>query len=316
MTHTRYWAASLAAALCGAFIVIVRFAFDRGATPWIAFGVAIAATAFSLLAFAAAMQRDGQGFSGLSAIGALIGAWTIVAMLTLNAPAAGWVAFADGLALLAVSVRALALHEASVERVIYALDSHAQMQRSSAAEMNELAARSAGETMRRVNAAASVRSWASWLAAMSIALAGGFIVVMTFAMTKVGTSHVSPRWIAFGIAIAAAVVASGAVLDRGVLPRMRRTADWSDDGRLALLVLAALSVAVAAALVVTMAVYSGSTARWLAFALGCAMAGMGLLSAIVHEVSTERVRHELEIATPDRLGPAAPSAPASTAATL
>lgn len=39
MAHTRYWAATLATAVCGGFIVIVRFAFSSSATPWIVFGV-------------------------------------------------------------------------------------------------------------------------------------------------------------------------------------------------------------------------------------------------------------------------------------
>ena len=307
MTHTRYWAATLATAVCGGFIVVVRFAFDSSTTPWIVFGVAIGATVFSLGAFLVALRRDSQAFSGLSATNALIGAWTIIAMLTLNKPAAGWLAFACGLALLIVSLRALALHETSIERVVYALESAMPGQAQESPPTDASAPR-ALEILSHlhVQVHVSMRSWLSWLANTAIAVAGGFIVVMTFAMTRPGTNHVSPRWIAFGIAIAAATVALASLLDRGLLRRNGKTADWTAEGRPGLLAIAALNLAAAVALIVTMIVYTGDTARWLAFALGCAMVGVSLLGLAVHEITTERVRHELEVAeplVPDRTGP-------------
>lgn len=238
---------------------------------------------------------------------ALIGAWTIIAMLTLNKPAAGWLAFADGLALLIVSLRAPALHETSIERVVYALDSETAGQAVQGIHTDAnspLALKILSHLHVRIHA--SMRSWLSWLANTAIAVAGGFIVVMTFAMTRPGANHVSPRWIAFGIAIAAGVVALASLLDHGVLRRNGKTADWTAEGRPELLAFAALNLAAAVALIVTMIVYSGDTARWLAFALGCALAGVSLLGLAIHEITTERVRHELKVAAPlvpDRTGP-------------
>ncbi|MGH2865433.1 MAG: hypothetical protein ACRDJX_09330 [Solirubrobacteraceae bacterium] len=298
MTHTRYWAATLATALCGGFIVIVRFAFDNFSTPWIVFGVAIGATVFSLAAFLVALLRASHAFSGLSAVNGLIGAWTIVAMLTLNKPAAGWLAFADGLALVIVSLRALALHETSIERIVYALED----ERSEDLDGGRLATAAVGVSNstagRRLTVSAPMRSWLSWLTNIAIAVTGGFIVVMTFALTRTGTSHVSPRWVAFGLAIGVACVALGSLVDRGLLRRTRRTSDWTDEGRPGLLALAGGNLAAAVALIVTMIVYTGDTARWIAFALGCAMVGVSLLALAVHEITTERVRHELEVAEP------------------
>jgi len=168
MTHTRYWAATLATAVCGGFIVIVRFAFSSSSTPWIVFGVAIAAATLSLVAFLVALSRSSHVLSGLSALNVLVGAWTIIAMLTLNTAAAGWLAFACGLGLLIVSLRGLALHETSIERIVHALGD---------------ADASPGEqvtgthtSVRRFTVSASMRSWLSWLTNTAMAVAGGFIV--------------------------------------------------------------------------------------------------------------------------------------------
>ncbi|HTZ63343.1 MAG TPA: hypothetical protein VMB51_04510 [Solirubrobacteraceae bacterium] len=300
MTHTRYWAATLATALCGGFIVIVRFAFSISSTPWIVFGVAIAATVCSLAAFAVALLRSSQAFSGLSAINALIGAWTIIAMLTLNKPAAGWLAFACGLGLLMVALRALALHETTIERIVYGLE-------GTGADDEQLGTTTNSRVVRRLTVSAPMRSWLSWLTNTAIAVAGGFIVILTFALTRPGTSHASPRWLAFGLAIGVACVAVGSLLDRALLHTTGRTADWTAEGRRALLALAGGNLATAVALIVTMIVSNGDTARWIAFGLGCAMVGISLVALTVHEVTTERVRHELEVAQPAPIYPSAPS---------
>jgi len=303
MTHTRYWAATLATALCGGFIVIVRFAFDSTSTPWIVFGVAIGATVLSLGAFLVALSRSSHAFSGLSALNALIGAWTIIAMLTLNKPAAGWLAFACGLGLLVVSLRALALHETSIERIVHALEDEE-------ADRGQLAT-TTNTSVRQFTVSAPMRSWLSWLTNTAIAVTGGFIVVLTFALTRPGTNHVSPRWVAFGLAIGVTCVAVGSLLDRALLRRNGRTADWTAEGRGSLLALAAGNLAAGVALIVTMLLYAGDTARWIAFALGCAMVGVSLLALAVHEITTERVRHELEVAHPRPAYPPAPSIGAS-----
>ena len=291
MTHTRYWAATLATALCGGFIVIVRFAFSSSSTPWIVFGVAIGASVFSLAAFLVALSRSSQVFSGLSLLSGLIAAWTIIAMLTLNKPAAGWLAFACGLGLLAVSLRALAQHETSIEQIVYALE-------DGDADRRQVATPASASVVRRLTVSAPMRSWLSWLTNSAIAVAGGFIVLLTFALTRPGTHHVAPRWVAFGLAIAVTCVAAGALFDALSLRRTGKTADWTVEGRGALRALAAANLGAGIALIVTMIVYTGDTPRWIAFGLGCGMVGISVIALTVHEITTERVRHELEVAGP------------------
>jgi hypothetical protein len=215
-------------------------------------------------------------------------------MVVLNKRAAGWIAFADGLAMLGVSLVALSLHETSIERVVHALE-RSNGDAQSVVRTRARWARPIGPT--RAAISGPMRSWVSWLANVGVALCGGFVVVITFAMTQAGSHHISPRWIAFGVAIAAACIAFGSLVERAV-HRTGRTADWDARGRLALIATATANLATAAALIVTMLVYSGTTARWLAFALGCGFAGISLLALAIHEITSERVHHELEIGEP------------------
>ena len=122
MTHMRYWAMTFAVAIGGAFLAIERFAFAPSNAVWIAFGVAVAAVALSLAAALVALLRDNQTFSGVSAVSALVAAWTVIATRAFTAPTALWLVFAGGLALLALSLRALALHETTVEQVVHQLE--------------------------------------------------------------------------------------------------------------------------------------------------------------------------------------------------
>jgi hypothetical protein len=292
MTHMRYWAMSLATAMCGAFIAIERFAFAPHTAVWIAFGVAIAATVFSLAAFFVALMRENQAFSGLSGLGVLTAAWTIIAERTFSAPTALWLAFASGIILLLVSVRGLALHETTIERVVYAL--------APAGESGAPAAAGAGPaapSTARVAISAAMRSWMYWLTHTGLALAGAFIVLLTFAFTVPGHHHASVRWITFGIGIAATAVALASLLGR-VLARDFAGPREGVSGRLGAIGLTAASMGVGAAMIVTMIVFSGSTARWVAFALGCGMAGVSLIASLLHELTSEHVRHELEVAAP------------------
>lgn len=178
-----------------------------------------------------ALLRSSQAFSGLSAISGLIGAWTIIAVRTLQAPAAGWVAFACGLSLVLVSVRALALHETTIERIVYALDGESTGDQEPAGTTDT-------GMVRRFTVSAPMHSWLT-----NTAIIGGFIVVLTFALTRPGTSHISPRWIAFALAIGAASIAIGSLLDRTLLRRPNLTADWTTEGRVPLMALAATNLA-------------------------------------------------------------------------
>ena len=109
-----------------------------------------------------------------------------------------------------------------------------------------------------------------------VAISGAFIAINRFAFAP---THAI--WVAFGVAIGAAVLALAAT----AVALLRGTQ-----------VLSGLSALIAIALIMLMAVLHGSDARWWAFGLGAGLAGASLVSATIHELSSERVRHELEVA--------------------
>src|SRR5580704_6895100 len=208
MTHMRYWAMTFAVAIGGAFLAIERFAFAPSNAVWIGFGVAVAAVALSLAAALVALLRDNQTFSGVSAMSALVAAWTVIATRAFTAPTALWLVFAGGIALLALSLRALALHETTVEQVVHQLD------------VNGSGETFAGIRRRGIEISGTMRSWLHWLGHTGIGLAGAFIVASTFVWPH-ATAELSPRWLAFGVAVGAATIGLGLLLD-GLLD-LRRT---------------------------------------------------------------------------------------------
>jgi hypothetical protein len=52
---------------------------------------------------------------------ALVGTWTIVSSTVFNGSTLGWLVFADALALVAIAVAELTVHEVSSERVVHTL---------------------------------------------------------------------------------------------------------------------------------------------------------------------------------------------------
>ena len=278
MTHMRYWAMTFAVAIGGAFMAIERFAFAPTSAVWIAFGVTVAAVVLSLTAVLVALLRDNQAFSGLSAISAVVAASTVIATRAFTTPTALWIAFAGGLALLALSLRALALHETTVERVVHQLD------------VNGSGETFAAIRRRGIEISGTMRSWLHWLGHTGIGPAGAFIVASTFVWPN-ATAELSPRWLAFGVAVGAATIALSLLVD-GLMDVQRTNMTVP---RTIEILLTTAALAVAAALIVLTAAGIGNL-RWWTFGLGPALAGVSLVASIVHELSSERVRHELEIA--------------------
>jgi hypothetical protein len=279
MTHMRYWAMTFAVAIGGAFLAIERFAFAPSNAVWIAFGVAVAAVALSLAAALVGLLRDNQTFSGASAVSAAVAAWTVIATRVFTAPTALWLVFAGGLVLLALSLRALALHETTVEQVVHQL------------EVNGSGETFAAIRRRGIEISGAMRSWLHWLGHTAIGLAGAFIVASTFIWPH-ATPELSPRWLAFGVAAVAGTVGLGLLLD-GLVDVQRTNMTLA---RTTEILLTTASVAVAAALMVLTAAHGIGNLRWWTFGLGAGLVGASLMASIVHELSTERVRHELEVA--------------------
>jgi hypothetical protein len=291
MTHVRYWAMTLMVALAGAFITISRFAFSAGHAIWIAFAVAIAATVCSLGATAVALVRSNHLFSGISAVCALFAAWTIIATRTLARPTALWVAFASGVALALLSLRALALHETTVERVVHALELNDSGEGTLAIRRGSTQAMTAPPSSGTGFQISSVmRSWLYWLSHTCLAVVGAFVVLATFAWHN-PAQGVSVRWSAFGLGIIAAVVALTALVESGMTVR----SEGPNPARRAAMLITGASTLIAMGLIVLMLLMHGSEARWWAFGLGCGLVGMSLLASTIHELSSERVRHELEV---------------------
>lgn len=294
MTHMRYWTMSIGAAVSGAFIAIDRFAFAPNHALWIAFGVAIAAAVFSLAATGVALVRDNQAFSGLGALSALVAGWTIIATRVFSTPTALWLAFAGGIALLLLSLRALALHETTVERVVHALELNGAGEPLAVrpASTGPMAVHASAHSLRdRIALDAPMRSWIYWLTHTGIALAGAFVVLATFAWPA-PVQTVSPRWLAFAVGVGAVSMAFISLGDRALAAR---SDGWTPASVAAILITGASAV-IAAGLIVLMATLQASDTRWWAFGLGAALAGVSLLALTVHELTSERVRHTLEIA--------------------
>jgi hypothetical protein len=279
MTHMRYWAMTFAVAIGGAFLAIERFAFVPSNAIWIAFGVAVAAVVLSLAAAVVALLRDNQTFSGLSAMSALVAAWTVIATRAFTTPTALWLAFGGGIALLALSLRALALHETTVEQVVHQL------------EVNGSGETFAAIRRRGIEISGTMRSWLHWLGHTGVGLAGAFIVATTFIWPH-ATADVSPRWLAFGLATGAAAIGLGLLSD-GLVDVQRTNIT---PARAIEILLSTATVAVAGALVVLTVAHGIGNLRWWTFGLGAGLAGVSLAASIVHELSRERVRHELDIA--------------------
>jgi hypothetical protein len=289
MTHMRYWAATFATALAGGFIALTKFAFTPNHAIWAGFGVAIAAGVASLAGAVLALGRGNQRLSGLSALSALLAGFVVIATRSFTGSTALWLEFAGGLALLLVSLRTLATHEAEVERAVLPLKVNGN---GGAVHKGP---KSAAEALQLVRAELQLppqmRSWIQWIANTTLGIAGGFVALTTFAWQN-PTPGVDPHWVWAGAGIAAASVALLAlgehiltVANKGV-NALRATA----------IAMTSAAVLVSGALVVTMGIHAHMQYRWVAFALGTAMVGVSIVASAVHELSTEpRVRQELRV---------------------
>ena len=131
---------------------------------------------------------------------------------------------------------------------------------------------------------------ARYLVTLGLALTGGFLVVDSFAFST-GTATA----ISFALGIAVAAVAVAFYLARvgatkqvvGLLRGRMHVAAWD---------LLALAVgAIGAWNIVQTQVFAQSTVKWLTFADGLGLLGLTLGGLVLHELSTERVVHALEV---------------------
>jgi uncharacterized membrane protein YhaH (DUF805 family) len=104
----------------GGFLAIASMAFGVSVFTWLMFGAGIAALAFA--APAVTVLARGLPQRGLDGIMSLLGAWTIVASMVFGGLAITWLGFASGVALVALALAGLTLHEFSTERVVHSFE--------------------------------------------------------------------------------------------------------------------------------------------------------------------------------------------------
>jgi hypothetical protein len=225
----------------------------------------------------------------------LTAAFTIIAVRDFTGQTALWLAFAGGLALLLVSLRALALHEATVERVVHSLSLNGNGNGSGkvvAVQPKQTAPLSPFEQLRNeLEISGQMRSWMHWLTHTAIGIAGGFVALTSFAW-QTPVPGVQPRWVWLGVGVAALSMALVALAEHALTAYNKGI----NIARAAAIAVTAAAALVAGGLVATMAIQHGITYHWVALGLGAAMVGVSIVASTIHELTTEQVRAELEVA--------------------
>lgn len=128
-----------------------------------------------------------------------------------------------------------------------------------------------------------------WMLTMTLAIAAAFLVVESYAFSNSSASGI-------GFAVSIGMLAVGGLL----LATSRRARQYlsvpARDLRVAAWdAVAILSIAIAAWNIIQSRVFAAGTARWLTFADGLGIAAVALVGLVLHELSTERVVHSLEV---------------------
>lgn len=106
-------------ALAGGFLVAASLAFSANTVGWLAFGVSAGVAVLAAGALAKhGITRESYGYGAAFAVGL----WSLIAALVFTGNTLTWLVFADALALLAVALTDLGLHEISTERVVHTLE--------------------------------------------------------------------------------------------------------------------------------------------------------------------------------------------------
>ena len=121
-------------------------------------------------------------------------------------------------------------------------------------------------------------NYGNYFTNLAYLLAAAFLVVVSQAFIPSVAG-----WIAFGVSTGIAVVAlASVILNSNKVPQL---------GHAAIVVFGLWSV-------IASLVFSGSTLGWWVLGDGLAVAGVALVNLVIHEFSTEREVHELQIVAP------------------
>jgi hypothetical protein len=108
-------------AVAGGFLAVSSFTFAAGTAAWLAFAVSTGVTVLAAAALArSGVSKISVGYGAAFAVGL----WSLIAALLFTGSALPWLIFADAVALVAVALADLALHEISTERVVHTIEVH------------------------------------------------------------------------------------------------------------------------------------------------------------------------------------------------
>lgn len=103
----------------GAFTVVASMVWAPTTFMWLMLGTGILAVA---LAGAGAIKGRGNAQRSLDGAIGILGAWTIVASLVFAGSVVTWLGFASGVAVVALALIGLTLHELYTERVVHSFE--------------------------------------------------------------------------------------------------------------------------------------------------------------------------------------------------
>jgi hypothetical protein len=109
---------NLALMIAAAFLVVATQAFLAGTVAWLTFGIAAGLT---LLSAYMLIGRHGIAQRMVGGLGAVLGAWTIVASLVFVPATVVWLGFASAIAFVVLGIAGLTAHELTTERVVHSL---------------------------------------------------------------------------------------------------------------------------------------------------------------------------------------------------
>ncbi len=104
--------------VAGGFLVVASQTFAASTAGWLGLGVGVLAVLLGGLGLA--LSRFELRAAGYAAT-ALLGVWTIVSSTVFSGGLLSWLVFADALALAAVALAELTVHEVRSERVVHTL---------------------------------------------------------------------------------------------------------------------------------------------------------------------------------------------------
>jgi len=109
---------NLSLVVAGGFLAVASRGFAPGTAGWIALGIGIFAVVLAGVGLATTrLQPRSIGHGAIASVGI----WTIVSSLVFTGAALGWLVLADALALAAIAIVGLVVHELSTERVVHTL---------------------------------------------------------------------------------------------------------------------------------------------------------------------------------------------------